>query len=237
MFIGRPLYIQQLNDITFWLPILEQIKMRTPKTKLFHAPDEIGKIVDGEVTGDFRALEASVRAAMLGFDGEAFLRTGQTSNKHEWKDTCHITENSKVGQHLANLIEFSMLVDIPYTTFAVRQMIKTTPITTAFRHMPIAREIRMFVQKGGVVCAHPYWPAEAFSGQKTVTKEQIASLQVMPDMTELDQMAAYVSRYFDGAWSVDFLQDSEGAWWLTDMALASASYHWPECPNAEKWPE
>jgi len=237
MYIGRPAFVEQLNDITFWYPILERIGMRTPKTKLFHAPKEIGHIVDGEETADFRALEASVMAAKLGFGGEAFLRTGQTSNKHDWRDTCHLTDKSNVGAHIARLVEFSMMVDLPYTTWAVREMIPTTPLATAFAGMPIAQEVRLFISGGKVVCSHPYWAAEAFDNQKGVTAEQVKQLNTKPDMVELTKMAEYVSARFDGSWSVDFMQDSKGDWWLTDMALASSSYHYPDCPNKEKFAE
>lgn len=236
MYIGRAPFIEQLNDISFWYPVLNRIGMRTPKTLLFYAPHEIGKVVDGEQTPEFSKLVRDVANARHEFGGEAFLRTGQTSNKHEWRNTCHLTIDSKVGWHLARLIEFSMLVDLPYTTFAVREMIKTKPLTTAFHGMPIAREVRMFADRGKVICAHPYWPDEAFKDQP-IKKEELAALQEMPDMAELNKMAEYVSDRFDGAWSIDFLQDDKGDWWLTDMALARTSYHWPECENKDKWPD
>lgn len=237
MYIGRPAFVEQLNDITFWYPILDRIKMRTPKTKLFYAPSEIGHIVDGEVIPAFEKLVADVELALKEYGGKAFLRTGQTSNKHEWRDTCYITDKSNVGTHLARLIEFSMMVDLPYTTFAVREMIPTTPLATAFLDMPIAQEVRVFVEKGAVVCAHPYWSREAFDNQKGVTPDQVDQLNKLPDITEISQMAEYVSGRFDAAWSVDFLQDSEGKWWLTDMALASSSYHYPGCLKEKKWSE
>jgi hypothetical protein len=34
-----------------------------------------------------------------------------------------------------------------------------------------------------------------------------------------------------GAWSVDILETKRG-WFVTDMAEASKSFHWPECPYA-----
>lgn len=237
MYLGRPAYYEQLNDISFWLPILQRIRMRTPETKIFFVSNEIGKVIDGEETPEFNKLVIDVTRALGEFGGEAFLRTGQTSNKHEWSKTCHLTKDSSVAGQIAALIEFSMMTDLPYTTFAVRRMIPTTPITTAFKSMPIAREVRIFAEAGKVVCMHPYWPDEAFVCQENVTHEQLDQLQQMPDSDELIAMAEYVSRNFSGAWSIDFLQDTNGDWWLTDMALAFASYHWPTCPNKNKWPD
>jgi hypothetical protein len=217
-----------MNDISFWYPILRDIGMRTPATKLFYADKVIGHIVDGREVAEFNELVDRIEQAQSGFGGEAFLRTGQTSNKHEWSSTCHLKEESQVKDHLARLIEFSMMVDLPYSTFAVREMIDTNPITVAFRGMPIAREIRLFASKGKLICAHPYWPAEAFKNQP-VTKQQLAELHTIPDLQELTLMTEYISRHFSKAWSIDFLQDREGNWWVTDMALASTSYHWRGC--------
>jgi hypothetical protein len=228
MHISHAPYTSQLNCISFWQPILESIRMRTPDTKLIHVSAEVGRIVDGEMSDEFKDLVAAVEAARSSFGGRAFLRTGQTSNKHDWKDTCFLDEDSDVGAHLARLIEFSMLVDLPYTCFAVRRMIPTEPLTTAFNGMPIAREVRLFVEAGTLTCAHPYWPDEAFENQD-VSEIDVKSLQKMLDMTELTKMAEYVSGYFRDAWSIDFLEYVDGKWWLTDMALGSTSYHYANC--------
>jgi len=239
MYIGRPPFVEQLNDISFWFPILSKIGMRTPETKLFYVSNEVGHIVDGKETDEFKQLVKDITSTKESFGRTAFLRTGQTSNKHDWKHTCYLSENSDVKKHLAALIEFSMMVDLPYNTFAVRKMIDTVPLTTAFKDMPIARELRIFVKEGKLICAHPYWPEEAFRGgqhpNNEVTEEQIRQLQVMPKMTEITQMAEYVSSSFQGSWSVDFLEDKDGNWWLTDMALASTGYHWPNCENKDKF--
>lgn len=233
MYMGRPPYTEQLNDISFWYPILKRIGMRTPDTKLFYADESIGKILDGEATPEFTQLAETIAAATQSFGGEAFLRTGLTSNKHDWEDTCHLTTGSITGHHLGRLIEFSMMVDLPYTTFAVRRMIPTAALTVAFKNMPIAREVRIFVEAGKVICAHPYWPTEAFDDQDDVTADQLEALQQLPAMDELTTMAEYTSRHFKGAWSVDFLEDTDGNWWLTDMALAATSYHWPGCEHGQ----
>jgi len=44
-------------------------------------------------------------------------------------------------------------------------------------------------------------------------------------------MAIEAAKVCDGRWSVDFARDRSGKWWLIDMALMAASWHWPGCPN------
>lgn len=266
MYIARPMFIERLNDITFWFPIVESLArystmpdisiihkdgklqsvekskpfvLHTPKTVLLYADHEIGHIVDGKKVFSFDKLVEEITEARDSFGGYAFLRTGQTSNKHEWKETCYLTPESNVDNHVAELINFSMMVDLPYQSWAVRKIIATNPITTAFDgDMPIAREVRLFAEGGKLICAHPYWPEEAFTGtfssDDRVTPEQIEQLAEMPDMEELTKLVEHVSEHFMYPWSIDFLQDTEDRWWLTDMALAHTSYHWSGCPNREK---
>ena len=52
---------------------------------------------------------------------------------------------------------------------------------------------------------------------------------------EIMGWANKVTGQLGGAWSVDFLCDVDGTWWLTDMALAGMSYHWEGCPNENRW--
>lgn len=266
MYVARPAFIEQLNDMAFWYPIVEryarysatpdidvfmkdgkmqsvekakEFVLRTPKTVLLYADHEAGNLIDGKKTPELDRLVQQITEARDAFGGYAFLRTGATSNKHDWKNTCYLTPESNIVNHVGRLMEFSMMVDLPWQTWAVREMIKTTPITTAFDgDMPIAPEVRLFAERGKLICAHPYWPEEAFrQGHNTddkVTDEQIKQLAEMPDMKELTKLAEYISQQFMHAWSIDFLQDTDGNWWLTDMALANASYHWPGCPNNKK---
>ena len=37
-----------------------------------------------------------------------------------------------------------------------------------------------------------------------------------------------------GHWSVDILETERG-WYVTDMALAPRSWHWPHCKALDKW--
>jgi hypothetical protein len=47
---------------------------------------------------------------------------------------------------------------------------------------------------------------------------------------ELDQIAIAAGAALGGAWSVDILETKRG-WFVTDMAEAGKSWHWPGCKN------
>lgn len=216
-------------------------KLRVPDTIFVNYPygPELGYMADGERPRGLEYLTAAIDLAAQQFGYPVFIRTEQSSDKHSWKDTCYLTAKKDIEQHIYGLLEHSMMAGWPHDFFAIRRLIPTTPICTAFYgDMPVAKERRLFINKGEVVCNHPYWPDEAFTDgegnrRDNVTDEQIAELQVLSeaDKEQLTRAAEWVSKHIYGYWSIDFLQDSNGDWWCIDMAIGSNSYHWPDCPN------
>lgn len=217
-------------------PVDDGLRIRVPETVIVHYPysREIGDAVDGEPVRGWHELCTAIDAAAEQVGGyPVFLRTEASSDKHSWKDTCYLTAAGDIGQHVYNLVEHAMMNDLPCDFFAVRRLIPTRAICTAFYgEMPIAKERRVFIRDGSVACHHPYWPADAFDADE-ITEHQVRELQELgtEDEQEITRLASYVAKYIDGAWSVDFLQDINGDWWCIDMAVADVSYHWPECPS------
>jgi len=228
------------NNMSYWFPLLKQIGMRVPKTIMVDSSDcKLGVLADGKRPYGYNPFAKRLKSAINEIGLPCFLRTGMTSDKHSWKDTCYIDnlDDKYLISHVANLVEHSCLANIAglpfdYSIWAVRELIPTKPIFTHFNSMPIVKERRMFINKGKVICNHPYWPREAF-GQNGISKVNLQKLQRLgkKDEKELELMAKYVGRWFTGYWSVDFLQDKNGLWWLTDMAVGGRSYHYPNCKN------
>lgn len=231
---------EALTNLAYWYPILQTICMRVPKTIIVHRGTvELLHLLDGNIPKGFDRFEQSLRAAMDDIGYPCFLRTGMTSDKHDWKNTCYITEEANLKAHITALVEASCMANIAglpfnYDFWVVRKLIPTKPVITYFNGMPIAMEVRAFIKDGKMQCVHPYWPAEVFENADDDIKQKVQRLQVLPDQKdELYQMIAYIGRYFSGHWSVDFLQDDKGKWWCTDMATGERSYHYPKCKHAE----
>lgn len=56
----------------------------------------------------------------------------------------------------------------------------------------------------------------------------------------LEDVTGKVAQRFSGSWSVDYLRDAEGMWWLIDMAPAERSWCWHEhstAPSPGFWKE
>jgi hypothetical protein len=98
--------------------------------------------------------------------------------------------------------------------------------------MPVCREFRFFAEGGAVKCWHPYWPLKAMNEGGLAGDfpfgwyEEFCRL----DDPEPKRLAEIVSGAVPGAWSVDILETKRG-WYVTDMAQATQSFHWPECPS------
>jgi len=219
----------RMNDITFWYPRLLRLGFPMPKTIIIHTNCHLESLAyDKEPEGLGEFIKDIERAAKkIGMP--VFLKTGYTSNKHDWKDSCYITDLKKLKDHIQNLVGFSAIATIdrfmPCDFWAVREMIPTKPYFTAFHgEMPITKERRIFVRDGKVVCSHSYWPEEAFKGVEKKKFDQLDVLTIK-DKKELIQMASYVAKLFSGYWSCDFLKSKKGDWYLTDMAIGENSYH------------
>ncbi len=237
--VGQPLEpaIEQLNSLVYWYPILQEIRIPTPKTIIVHSGlCKLGIMSDGKLPEGWKAFEKKLKQAMNEVGYPCFLRTGQMSNKHDWKESCFVSSPSEIKNHVTNLVEASYIANIAGSPFrfdfwVIRELLETEPVFNHFPgEMPVTREIRAFINKGKTQCVHPYWVTEAFKGLDKKEKELLKKVQKLPPKShEVYKMIEYVSKYFKGYWSVDFLEDKNGKWWCIDMAVGKRSYHYPKC--------
>jgi len=230
-----------LNDIMHWFPILEETGVPVPKTILINshiATRDFFSLLDGEVPkGDWNGFIEYVTHCCDIVGYPAFLRTGHGSGKHGWDRTCLVNKSEVVAERVGNLVDWSCMVGLPLVNWAVREILPIEPAFHAFSGTPITRERRMFIEDGGVVCNHPYWPHDSIRRpDKDNWAELLTGLNGITDEHSdlLHDQSANVSRYFPGAWSLDWLNATNG-WYAIDMATAHSSYHWASCPSANRW--
>lgn len=243
------------NCLSYWFPRLKLAGLPVPRTILVEAPDLRG-ILDGLWDDASKQFLERLQGAGAALGYPVFLRTGHGSGKHQWRDTCFVTEPGRMSHHVYNLCEWSEMVSIlglPYRLWAVREMLPTTPYWHVYEGMPVNREFRYFVRDGNVVCSHPYWPKDALTrgfplveGSDCFGEEE--ERQIPADFDERYKQLCSLSLYEvghlrylatqaalalgDGGWSVDLLETTRG-WYVTDCAVAEESYHWPACPKAD----
>ena len=229
---------QKLNDLAYWFPILEGTGVPVPKTIIVQAPGSVVEVGYGEPCPALIPLCTLLIEAAGKIGYPFFLRTGQGSGKHHWKDTCFVVKPKSIAHHVCELVEWSECVDImglPVETWVVREMLSLVSSFRAFRgEMPVNKERRYFFSKGEVVCHHPYWPAEAIKDPSCEDwKEKLAelNLETEEEISFLLEQTRIVAKAFEGAWSLDWALAQDGSWYAIDMAQANDSWHWSSCAN------
>jgi hypothetical protein len=229
------------NDMAYWFPKLAATGVPVPRTELITAGVDLSLLLDGITPSGFEGFMLDIHAAACRIPGPPwFLRTGHTSGKHRWAETCRVERLSRSSAHVAALTEASALADIiglPTNTWAVREFLDLRASFTAFHGMPVAREFRIFVKDGPVQCIHFYWPEDSI--RNPTISDWKSELRVMESLGHeeweaLSTLACRVSDAFDGAWAVDFAMldraSDSGAWVAIDMAEAARAFHDPRCP-------
>lgn len=234
------------NCLSWWFPRIAKAGLPVPDTQIVNmsqdACDHVWTCFDGDEPdglkrGAFESFLRDLASAALMIGGTPFfLRTGQTSAKHDWKDSCYVENPGKLSNHVLKIAEFSVLADmmgLPFDVWAVRKMlpVKTPAFHAFYGDMPIVKEWRVFAEDGEILCHHPYWPEGAFEGhtQADDWKDKLKELYREPCPEEVFDIARRASEALAGeAWSIDIL-DTEAGWYLTDCALSSWSWHEEGC--------
>lgn len=217
-----------------WFPRLEKLGVLVPETKLVKGPLDLAKLCDGqEPTGwhDFVLAILDAASEVVGVGQRFFLRTGYTSGKHYWRESCDVQTWGDIGKHISEIVNFSAFVGLPDNLWAVREMLSTQAPFVAFSgRMPVTCEWRYFIDKGEIVHRQPYWPADAIKGQKPSDEYWEDELKALyansdEDHAALEPLTLHVAQEFKGYWSVDWLKVGND-WYLIDMAEGEKSHKW-----------
>jgi hypothetical protein len=238
---GNNVTATDINCLSYWFPKLEAAGIPVPKTIILYMDkalqaDLYSLICDGtKPTLDPRPFLQQIRIAGDSVGWPCFLRTGHTSGKHNWDQTCFLKSPDAVGAHVSRLVEDSEmagLMGLPWNVWAIRRLLPTKHLTICplYGNMPVTREFRYFFKKDRIVCFHPYWPMQAIEeGGGSLTPAEWKELY-SPPPPEADALAQKVGATINGEWSIDILSTDLG-WFVIDMAEASKSFHRDSCPR------
>jgi len=234
------------NCLSYWFPLLVEAGLPLPSTLVAQTDVTLLELLDGKTPDGWQSFRDSLHDAIMEIGGyPIFLRTGHTSGKHRWRNTCYLSSPEFILQHVVNLVEVSEcagIIGLPCDVWVVRELLPTEPICKLPRYcgMPLCREFRCFARGGEVLCMHPYWPYQAvlkgtIECGRPMPKGLHGKWQEMcrlspPDLHAIHSIAQRASQVVEGEWSVDILWTSRG-WYLIDMALAEDSWHWLDCPR------
>lgn len=225
------------NCLSHWFPLIEAAGAPVPATSITRITrDEqrdIFRVFDGEKSEFIETLAQRLETMATPLGRPFFLRTGQGSGKHNWKNCCCVDGSKSLTHHIGSLIEWSEcagFMGLPWDVWVVREMLPTNPLFRCSRYgdFPVVREFRVFVD-GPRVCYHvPYWPDGAVEEGKPDSLDWQDQLNIANGATEaewqaIDDLASRCGAACGGQWSVDVLDTARG-WFVTDMAVAERSY-------------
>lgn len=234
-----------MNCLSYWFPLIQRAGLPVPRTEIVRTDLPLGCLLDGYTPKDgWHTFLGELCEAAKQVGRRRFLRTGHISGKHNWDHCCNLRNVEYLPQHVANLVEWSHIVDmlgLPMDVWVVREMLDVEPLMhlPGYGNMPVVREYRVFVEDGKTLCLHPYWPKGALlegvdqdscrGGLVEIAYDLLCHLD--PEMDEHCRFLAEwaVNAVGGGYWSVDILC-ARNSLYVTDMALGQDSYHWEGCP-------
>lgn len=225
-------------SLAYWFPILKSTGVKVPKTDWWHTEADFWEIIDGKPDPAAAEFLDDLKRRTNQHGYPLFLRTGHTSGKHSWKDTCYVTKEDDLGRCVFGLLEYSAMAmpSLAWNVWAIREFLPLDIHFIAFwGEMPIATERRYFIESGAIICSHPYWPHDAFvntSMKPDNWSERLDEMNAIKPPSSVKTDSEHVSNQLSGAWSLDWARHRNGDWYAIDMAPAVVSYHWPDCPNA-----
>lgn len=222
-----------------WLPKIQDAGLPTPKTEIIaYEHRSVIEVFDKPDLPEFATLIENISLACNRIGYPIFIRTDLSSAKHDGPMAYRADSDSDVSRVLFKTLEDNELKfwldPSPPKAFLVRQWLNLDSPFVAFGGHAIAREWRFFADGEKVRCFHPYWPEDSIrffgipepSGWRLALKR----LHKIPlNIDDLKELAIKSADLYGCFASVDIAMDELGTWWITDMATAEDSYHWPSC--------
>ena len=227
----------ELNSMFYWYPKIKDLHIPQPKTEMYRFTENEFKTIQHEEGMPVSIYEHCLPIAeKIGFP--LFMRTDNSSCKHNWKQTCYVQSKEDLERHIMDLLEYSGMQGwMSYVDkgLVFREFIPLTTKFTAFSgEFPVNKERRYFIEDRLVKCHHPYWYPDAIEGhtEKKNWRSIVDALNYEneSEIKFLTHYAELVGSVLDGYWSVDFAMSKKGTWYLFDMARGNESFHWLECP-------
>lgn len=234
--------IEERACLSYWYPKIKHLQ--TPNTVFLEYPLSAHNLYleDSERPLKFLdSLEDKFDEAKERFGTPFFFRTGQTSGKHDWPNTCSkVIHKNELTDRVNALKVYSAAASIsglPTNVWCFREWLDLKHEFTAFSGMPIGPEMRFFVQDSNIIHTQPYWFKDALRGYvdedypdwKDCIEEMrsVQSIDFKGAHKKAKEAACAIShkfKYPESAWSVDVCLTVDEKWWIIDMAPAEASY-------------
>ena len=231
---------QDKNNISYWLPRVQNRGIHTPETMIFDVPYEVARcfIADDPRNSAVEAfLSQNVRGKMG--DGQYFIKNGTFSDKFCFSEC--VTDREKLLWSFISINYSAAILGAGgLSELALRELIPCDSSKTPciYGGLPLRTEIRCFYDFDAkkLIGSVDYWDYGYVFPKLYDRTDQIIFEHERGRMA--DGYARHLPRVerlvadcmpdaeLEGKWSVDLLVDEKGEVWLIDMALAEQSAYW-----------
>lgn len=239
------------SSMIYWFPKIKDLPIPQPKTEIIQIPyRKFSKLIDGNSTlSEYSERFSQIMKLLEPFP--IFLRTDNSSQKHSFRKTCRLPNESSLLGHILELVDSNMASDLIDNALVFRKWLDLDAGFSAFNGLPINVEARIFINHGKIQCIHPYWfedPIQSWWTNRKIFEKNFDTklpFQINPSWRKIlksqnkivTESTAILEKYTkliidsmgDDYWSVDFALGRDGKWYLIDMAAGEVSYHYPDC--------
>ena len=223
------------DSMLYWFPLIKDLNISQPRTEVISLTEkELDMAYNERISKSL--VEKTEKVIAQKFQLPVFIRTDLSSAKHDWEKTCFYDGIDKLWEHLWEIVNFNLCADLmglPFEALIVREFIPMDSKFTAFSgDMPVNPERRYFIDKGKVLCHHPYWIAGAIRYPSLVNWEKVIEEINTEEKDEIKLLTNYaqrIAKILEGFWSIDFCKAKDGRWILIDCATGENSWHPESC--------
>lgn len=235
------------NNLSFWYPKVKDCGFRTPRTTVIQLPEKAILALfqdeenDREVIREF--VISSVMPVIEAFDGKPFIKNGTFSDKYDFGLCCpDKTDADSLTENIMRMGMDALCLDANgISEIVVRERIPAPEGSrTIYGGMPLRPEFRVFYDfsRGQLLYMENYWnwdycheavarnehDRKVFFDHYGVIWRSYKESAMRLYMTAEDRLRNITG--LEGIWSVDFLLDGNGEFWLIDMAQGHRSVYW-----------
>ena len=234
----------------YWYPKIKYLPIPQPQTEIIQIPfEKFIKLINGNSTlSEYTEQFSQIMELLEPFP--IFLRTDNSSQKHSFRKTCRLPNESSLFGHILELVDSNMASDLTDNALVFRKWLDLDAGFFAFDGLPINVEARVFIDDSVIQCIHPYWPEDAIEswlnqresfenhfGEKLPGAINNSWRRILKSQNKIVEestliLKKYTKLIIDSIgkdyWSVDFALGRDGRWYLIDMAAGEVSYH-PDC--------
>lgn len=232
-------------SMLYWYPRIEDLDVPTPETEFFslEGAEDTFELREGGV--DMEQLISTLESIPVEEISQMVesLPTEKAHIRSDWKASRLAggegrkitTEPRVIHEQVLHLIDSMVMTGFPHRALAVREWVEVDELATSY-DASICPEIRFILDEGAVRGGFVDVYEDDFDSSFTQDEANNILDEIWnrfdEDAGQLEEWAHRIATELDDTgWSVDFIQDTDGNWHITDMALYGL--YWSD--EKEKW--